>query len=353
MKVLALTRYGRKGASSRVRFLQYVPYLEAHGCVVTISALLSDQYVDVLYRQKKQAKWEIVKGYFTRILKLLSIKRYDVVWMEKELFPGFPAWVEWLLQKIGVKYIVDYDDAVFHNYDLSKRFIYRSLLRNKIDQVMRFASIVVAGNEYIAARAKAATAPQVQIIPSVVDTAKYSLHNNHANERLPVVGWIGTPSTIQYLQEIAPALLCAYQRQPFLLHVVGAEFSYPGLEIVCKVWKEDLEIESIQQFDLGIMPLADTPWAKGKCGFKLIQYMACGIPVIGSPIGVNQEILSGGVGHIAVSAEDWCTSILQVVRNPEEAAFMGTLGRMKAENVFCLSISAPVLLTLLKKAARK
>ena len=348
MKVLALTRYGRKGASSRVRFLQYVPYLEAHGCVVTISALLSDQYVDVLYRQKKQAKWEIVKGYFTRILKLLSIKRYDVVWMEKELFPGFPAWVEWLIQKIGVKYIVDYDDAVFHNYDLSKRFIYRSLLRNKIDQVMRFASIVVAGNEYIAARAKAATAPQVQIIPSVVDLNRYQVKKRTKNNPL-VVGWMGSPSTVKYLNSIFVALVEVHKQQPFILRVVGANFACNGLNVDCVSWTEDSEVEWIQSFDIGIMPLDDSPWEKGKCGYKLIQYMACGIPVIGSPIGVNCEIVTQDLGFLPATIDAWGHALLALLNDEKMRDVFGEQSRLRVMQRYSLEKNAVIFTESLQR----
>lgn len=330
MKLLVLTRYERKGASSRVRFYQFYPYLEAQGFQITTQALLSDHYIDRIYTQGRKNLAEMFKGYIRRIFLLLTAKRFDALWIEKELFPGLPAWAERYLQWRGVRMVIDYDDAIFHNYDLLASRFTRFLLRNKIAEVMRAAAVVVAGNAYIAEYAQKTGTHAVQIIPSVVDTEKYKPAIREPNPK-PVVGWMGTPSTIRYVRSIVPRLLAVQKEHPFILRIVGAQFQYPGLEVECVPWSEETEVEVIQGFDIGIMPLDDTHWERGKCGYKLIQYMACGVPVIGSGIGANLEIMQDKAGLVAKNVKEWNGLLLAMLENPSLREQYGRAGQNRVE----------------------
>ena len=290
MKILLLSRYGSLGASSRVRFLQYLPYFQSQGVEVTVKPLLSDTYLKALYNGG--SRWrQVLKGYAIRVLALLTLRQYDVVIIEKELFPFTPAIAERYLNLFGVPYVVDYDDALFHRYDYHPNPWVRRLLGQKIDSVMRHAECVTAGNRYLAERAHKAGAKKVEIIPTVVDLNRYHPNKHKADAAALTVGWIGTPQTSRYLKPLLPVFEALKQEFPVRFVAVGANpDDFGGTPVEAWSWTEDSEVESVQQFDIGIMPLEDSPWERGKCGYKLIQYLACGVPVVASPVGVNCEL---------------------------------------------------------------
>ena len=146
MKVLVLTRYGRLGSSSRYRFYQYRPYLERQGMEFDIAPLLGDDYIPKIYSGRKVAAVDLLLRFWQRLLRLLQHHCYDLVWVEKEIFPYLPLWIERLWADSRVPYIVDYDDAAYHTYGLHSSSLVRLILGNKIDGVMREAKVVVAGN---------------------------------------------------------------------------------------------------------------------------------------------------------------------------------------------------------------
>lgn len=204
MRVLLLSRYGDLGASSRVRYLQYLGDFQERGWTVEISPLFSNAYLEALYGGTGRFR-ETVVGYVGRLYALLRARKFDVLIIEKELFPFLPAWFERVLSGLGVPYVVDYDDALFHRYDLNRRAVVRAVLGRKIDAVMRHAALVIAGNEYLADRARAAGARSIEIIPTVVDTERYRPVAERVEGPL-VVGWIGTPKTSYYLETLLPML---------------------------------------------------------------------------------------------------------------------------------------------------
>lgn len=342
MKVLLLSRYGSLGASSRVRFLQYLPYFQSHGIEVTARPLLSDAYVQALYRDG--SCWcEVVKGYAERILTLLVARRFDVVIVEKELFPFMPAVAERFLRLLGVRYVVDYDDALFHRYDCHSNSWVRKLLGKKTDVVMRQAATVIAGNNYLAEYALRAGANRIEIIPTVVDADRYQPKQKTGAENL-IVGWIGTPKTSRYLKSLLPVFESIKKEMSVRFVAVGAvSRDFEGTAVEAWPWSEETEVESIQQFDIGIMPLEDSPWERGKCGYKLIQYMACGVPVIASPVGVNREIIEQGKnGKYADSIEEWNAVLRDMLgAGPDSREKMGTAGRARVEQWYSLQTQAP------------
>lgn len=349
MKVLILSRYSELGASSRVRFSQYLPYFESQGIEITVKPFLSDSYVSSLY-EDRSLHYEVFKGYFNRFITLFSIRSYDLVVIEKEIFPFMPAIIEYLFNILGVKYIVDYDDALFHNYDLHPTRWVRMLLGKKIDSVMRYASVVTAGNSYIAERALLAGARSVEIIPTVVDANRYQIKRN--NTEVPVVGWIGTPQTSKYLQSLLPIFKAIKNDMDVRFVAVGARpEDFEGDVVEAWPWSKEAEVSFIQQFDIGIMPLMDSPWEQGKCGYKLIQYMACGVAVIASPIGVNCKIVEHNkTGKLASSLEEWDSALRYLLDvHPDILIKMGDAGRVRFEEYYSLQIQAPRFLEILLK----
>jgi glycosyltransferase involved in cell wall biosynthesis len=389
-RIIYFTKYTRNAGSSRLRSFQYFPFLEDAGFQVEVSALFGEKYLEQLYAGQS-TKREALSGYLKRFLRMFSVKNYDTVVVEKELFPFLPAFVEQIFKLLGVKYIVDYDDAVFHNYDLHCNSAVKSLLGKKIDTVMKNASVVVAGNSYLADRAKKAGAKNIEIIPTVIDLARYPLstisetrdgerkfsppdvsldraEETDAERKVSppnvnlssvkmfakkceeldstgkfVIGWIGTKSTFEkHLLPQKSWILKAQEIEGVEFHVVGITTpQHLGDHVKYIPWAEDSEVSEIQKFDVGIMPLEDSPWEKGKCSYKIIQYFACEIPAIVSPIGMNKEVvIPGENGFWATTEEEWLTAIKTLRQEKELRNSMGLQGRKAVENKFAIQVTA-------------
>jgi glycosyltransferase involved in cell wall biosynthesis len=231
--------------------------------------------------------------------------------------------------------------------------------------VMKAANVVFAGSRYLAQRAKRAGALQVIILPTVIDPKKYTLsrypittsavHSSdnsvqdgrQASESLPSIGWIGSPSTLKYLRLVTGALSSLYHKRPFRFVLInGGSVQYrqyldlPEEAITHYVWSEQDEVSQIHQIDIGIMPLPDDPWERGKCAYKLIQYMACGLPVVASPVGMNTEVVSpGDNGYLASNEQEWVEYLGRLLADEEARESMGRKGRGLVEKQFTLERS--------------
>jgi len=257
----------------------------------------------------------------------------------------------------GVPYALDFDDAVFHNYDLHRLASVRKVFGHRLDGLMDKAALVVAGNCYLAARARAAGAPWVVVLPTVIDLNRYLplvvKPTVSSSQPLRIV-WIGSPSTVRYLQLLQEPLQALAKRLPFVLRVIGGNFSLPGVQVECLPWAEDTEVAALTECDVGVMPLLDSPWERGKCGYKLIQYMACGLPVVASSVGVNPEIVRNGEnGYLASSAEEWVSALEALLQSPSLRAQMGVAGRRRVEEEYCIQKTGPLMAQLLRTAAGK
>lgn len=348
MKVLYLTKYTKKAASSRLRSFQYFPLLAKENIEITVRPFFDDTYLDKLYNKQKQHPIAILKYYFSRFFVLFTVFKYDKVVIEKELFPYFFSWFERLLKVLKVSYIVDYDDAIFHNYDLSKSKIISLLLKRKIDNVMRFSDCVIAGNSYLAERAISAKAKQVVIIPTVIDTEQYEVKSDYQSEPI-IIGWIGSPTTFKYVENILPVLNELIEKYHCKVHIVGAKSSLAlakNIEFI--TWTAATEVSSIKKFDIGIMPLDNTPWELGKCSYKLIQYMGCGIPVVASPVGMNKDVVEEGInGFLANSNQEWLLCLEKLILNETMRKDFGQNGREKAEKNYSIKKKSEALLKIL------
>ncbi len=341
------------GASTRLRTLQYLPCLQQAGLDVTVQALLDDAQLQARYQQGRYGRWALLQAYAKRIQALMSRHAFDVLWVEKEALPWWPLWAERALLR-GVPYVLDYDDADFHHYDMHRLAGVRSLFGRRLDGLMANSSLVVAGNRYLAQRAHDAGAPWVEIVPTVIDLDRYPVPGATqpvAPDGLPRVVWIGSPSTAKYLQLIAGPLQALAQRLPFVLRVIGGgAVNIPGVQTEAVDWSEATEVQALQSADVGVMPLEDTPWERGKCGYKLIQYMACGLPVIASAVSANNDILAHGqTGMLARTAQDWLESLETLLGDADLRQRMGAAGRARVEDSYCVQQTGPKLAELLKR----
>ncbi len=342
------------GASSRLRTYQFSSMWEAEGYEVTIAPFFNECYLKKVYAHHQVSKRNVLHCYWTRFLLLFTLRRYDLIWIEKELFPYLPSYAEWLISKLGKGYVVDFDDAVFHNYDNHKARLIRSWMGDKIDQVMRNANLVWVGNLYLQERAEKAGALDIRYLPTVITGSRYVKNKIHFPQpEMITIGWIGSPTTVKYLRGIVPMLEQLNKRFPIELLVVngpkGVEFSGKMRQIV---WTEENEVEAILQMDIGIMPLPDDKWERGKCAYKLIQYMACGLPVVASPVGMNnQVVIHGENGYLANTDEEWIDALSDLIQHPEKRKAMGDRGRTLVHADFTIENNFPKMVSLISDQA--
>lgn len=351
IRVLALTRYEALGASSRMRTFQYLPMLAEAGFDVTTQALFDDTALSARYKNGRYGLGTVLKQYRLRLAALRSRHNFDVLWIEKEALPWWPLCIEkWLLK--GVPYVLDYDDALFHKYDQHRLAIVRRLFGKRLDGLMANAALVVCGNVYLAKRARAAGALNVHVIPTVIDLQRYPFPhsvNQNFNKDLPVVVWIGSPSTVPYLQLLQAPLQELARRVPFVLRIIGGQLAMNGVQMECLNWSEDSEVEKIASADVGVMPLLDTPWEQGKCAYKLIQYMACGLPVVASPVGANCSVVHEGLnGYLAEDTSAWVKHLERLLTSTELRKTMGNAGRQQVEQSYCIQVTGNRLAGLLR-----
>jgi len=341
-RLLVLSKYSRLGASSRLRTLQYRRWLEDAGFTVEYSALFDDRYLQRLYSGEKTHA-DLVKYYRKRFSQLRQTPRPRLIWVEYEALPWLPWMLERALLPASVPIVSDYDDAVFHRYDRHRLAPVRWLLGQKIDHFMKSSQLVMAGN-----------AVHVEVVPTVVDLSAYSVRLRSFSNTAVRVGWIGTPNTWNAFgktlhTQITDTLIAHGAR----FCAVGAELEagrVGNLELIA--WSEDTEVDAIQSMDIGVMPLPDTPWASGKCGYKLIQYMACGLPVVASPVGVNKEIVEHGVnGFLAKSDKEWRSAIETLLSDADLRRRMGAAGRKKVEDRYSLQVWGPRVSQMLRVVA--
>ena len=355
-RVLLLPRYGPLGASSRLRMLQYVPLLEARGFSFSIQPLLDDAALAALYGTGRYGAGRLLRAYALRLRALLRAGRYDLAWIEKEALPWWPAWLERLLLR-QVPCALDFDDAVFHTYDRHRSALVRRLLGRRVDAGMRAARVVVAGNGYLAARARDAGAPRVAQVPTVVDLRHYPAATPPGDAPVPAgpprIAWIGSPSTVHYLRRVAAPLRALARERAFRLRVIGGgRVDLPGVDVESVAWSRDAEAQRLRECAIGIMPLPDAPWERGKCGYKLVQYMACGLPVVASPVGANVDIVAGREGGLLAGDDaGWTDALRTLLDDPALRHRLGARGRAEVEREYSVQAQVDRVATLLREAA--
>tara|TARA_R110002020_G_scaffold227990_2_gene438674 strand:- start:10262 stop:11341 length:1080 start_codon:yes stop_codon:yes gene_type:complete len=355
MNILLLSRYTRMGASSRLRTMQYLPHLKREGFNIRVAPFFDDTYLNALYAGQKK-RGSPLAYMVDRIAQLRENPMPDIVWLEYEALP----WVPWLIERTflprGVPIVSDYDDAVFHRYDKHRLGFARAIMGQKINHVMAASELVMAGNSYLSNHARRASAPRVEIVPTVIDLDTYEMRKEAVTEVQLRVGWIGTPETWQALAHPVHKVLDPVLEEKTALFVAvgaGMQSETAGtLEIL--PWAENTEVAMIQDMDIGVMPLPDTPWTRGKCGYKLIQYMACGLPVVASPVGVNRDIVQDGVnGFLAESDDEWRAAIKKLLNDPALRRRMGAAGRKKVEEQYSLQVWGPRVAQMLRSVVEK
>jgi glycosyltransferase involved in cell wall biosynthesis len=289
-------------------------------------------------------------AYARRLATLLRARRYDALWIYLELFPYWPGLFERLASYPGIPIILDYDDAIFRQYDSSPNAAVRRLLGAKLAPLLKAADAICCGNPYLEDYA-AQFSNRTMLLPTVVDTDRYTPAVKRRSDRV-VVGWIGSPTTWPNVRPLLPLLQSLVAEHGIAVRIVGAGKAadrdrFEGLELL--EWAENSEIDEVQRMDIGIMPLDDSPFQRGKCGYKLIQYMACGVPVIASPVGVNAQIVRDGRnGFLASSEDEWRAALAKLIGSSSLRSTLGSQGRQIAVEEYSLAVHAQRLVGLMR-----
>jgi glycosyltransferase involved in cell wall biosynthesis len=330
--------------SQRFRIEQWEPLLRARGVEITFKPFESAELHAVLYKPGRMPeKLRLVaEALRRRSGEVRSARQYDAVYLLREAALLGPPYFERRLARARVPFVFDFDDAVFVPY-VSPSNGYLSYLKfpGKTRAICRMAAHVMAGNSYLADYAREVN-PRVTIVPTTIDTEKYTVEP-HAPNDVPVVGWSGSYSTAQHLATLSEALRRLAARERFRLRVIGApDFKIEGVDVEALPWRSETEVADMRPFDIGIMPLPDDPWSRGKCGLKALQYMALGVPTICSPVGVNTEIIEDGEnGLLAATDDEWVEKLSGLLRSAELRARLGRAGRETVEARYSAAVQAP------------
>ncbi len=326
MKVLFLVPRMDK-ASSRYRVLQYLPFLDREGMEYEIVALSGQSR--------------------NRLALARRLRAADTVFVQKKLFSSLDLfWVRKLTRRL----VYDFDDAVMYKSG-SASSRQQARQRRCFAATAGRADLVVAGNRYLQQEALPVSR-EVRLLPTVLDMDRYTAREEE-RDKTPelVLGWIGSRGTLRYLQDIAPALEELGRRWPGLkLKIVADDFfDLDNLQVIKKPWAAVDEIADLHSFDIGLMPLSDDVWTRGKCGFKLLQCMAVGLPVVCSPVGVNVEIITEGrEGFQASTLEEWVTKLDTLIADADLRRQMGLRARQQVEQAYSLAVNGPIFVEYLK-----
>lgn len=352
--MLALLPYpvGRV-AGQRFRMEQWAPLLAAEGVSVTHSPFLDGPALDVLYRpgHAAQKASAVFSGYVRRLRELAAFGRFDVLFVYREAAMLGTAWIESLAARKR-PIVFDFDDAIYVPTTSDANRAFGFLKRtSKVPAICRLARAVTVGNEALAAFAREHST-HVEIVPTTIDTETYQVVARRPNAR-PVIGWTGSTTTAGYLTRMAPALRRLRAQCDFELLVIGADVKVEGVNVRCLPWRAATETDDIRQMDVGLMPLTDDVWARGKCALKALQYMALGIPPVVSPVGVNGEVVKDGVsGFHAVTDDDWVNKVTALIRDADLRLRMGVAARQTVEARYAARVHAPRLASLLRQVHR-
>jgi glycosyltransferase involved in cell wall biosynthesis len=358
MKVLAIVpSLYDTSPGQRFRIEQWEPLLKEKGVEITYSPFETEELRRILYQSgnnlpKIQAVMRNIKR---RRSELDTVKNYDLVYLFREAALLGPAWFERRIARSGAPMVFDYDDAVFVAYR-SPSNGYLSYLKfpNKTGEICRLSAHVMAGNQYLADYAKRFN-QNVTIIPTTIDTEKYQMIEKRPDSEVLTIGWSGSFSTVQHLDTIRTALQELAKGEKFRLRVIGTpKYELSGVNTDALEWRSETEIDDLRKIDIGIMPLPDEAWSKGKCGLKALQYMALGIPTVCSPVGVNSAIIQDGEnGFLADGKDEWIEKLKKLLHSFELRKKLGAAGRKTVEEGYSAKSQAPRVFDVFESVVKK
>lgn len=356
LRVLVLAPYPMGTApNQRFRFEQYMGVLAQDGIRLDVSSFLDARMASVVHQPRRYAAKvaAVLGGFEHRARDLRAAGRFDLVLISREAAPlGYP-WCERILRRLGTPYVLDFDDAIYlPSASPANRAIASLKFAAKTSIVARDAALVIAGNDHLAAWAGHYT-DRVIVIPSTIDTAYHVPRTARAHRAGAVcIGWTGSVSTLPYLDALAPVLRDLQREHGVRLRVIGDKhYRIDGGVVEALPWRRASEIADLHEIDIGLMPMPDDEWTRGKCGLKALQYMALGIPAVMSPVGANLRIAEGGGAMLARTPAQWRSVLGRLIHDPALCVALGTRGREHVERNYSVNACARRWTQALRRAA--
>lgn len=332
--LIGLTQ-GRDQPSTRFRWAQFVPDLKSEGFEVIELESRSGAYAPI---SKFQRPAWLTTSIIENARRVLQSNQYDIRFLQRNLTATLCTWEPFLKKP----FIFDVDDAIF----LGSR-------GSSANRIARDASLVICGNNFLANHFK--NFATVAVLPTAVDSEHFSPSGTRDSTLPQVIGWSGSSSGLKYIYAIEPAIKELFFRHPDLLLKIVSDrapaFKYlPENKIIFEKWTKAREVDVLREFTLGIMPLGDDLWERGKCSFKMLTYMSVGLPVVVSPVGMNEEILSqADCGYGPRNHDEWISAISFLLTNNSLAQSMGMAGRRLVEEKYSRTVIAPQLANLIRR----
>lgn len=356
IRVIFFTPVPIQGAGCRFRIAQYLPFLTKEGFKAEIRPFFDTRFFNIVYKKgyfMRKAVYFFI-ALFRRLFEITQIYKYDIIYIYREMLPfGVPI-LERFAVMTGKPVVFDFDDAIYlSNYSDSNSWIRFFRPSKRTASVIKMSGQIIAGNTYLEEFALRYN-QNTKVLPTVIDTAKYFPRDKLQPDGHIVIGWIGTPTTGKYLKELTSVFKEILEGNlNVVLKIIGSEFSelsHP--RIMNKAWSLEEEIADLSTFDIGIMPMPDNGWTKGKCGFKAIQYMAMGIPAVCQAVGANKEIItSGRDGFLVSTAKEWLDALDLLINDKGLRSQIGLAARNTVVQRYSLGGKAPELVRLLKDVA--
>ena len=345
MTVTYFSKSSPIGPSSRYRVYQFLPHFQDAGIDCHVDPLFGATYFSILQVRSSVLQTclkipYVLARFLKRLGTLLTLGRRDLIVIEGQLFPYAPPLIERLLRWLRYRLVFEMDDAIYLTRGHER----------KMPVLLAMATGVIVGNDRLAAYATQFSS-RVTVVPTVVDTARFVprparpiVARDRGNAPITIV-WIGLACNLKYLDVLAPALRRLRERYDVKLRVVCSQVpALGGVDLEFRPWAWEREVEDLQDATIGVMPLEDTAWARGKCALKLLQYLAVGLPAVASPVGVNGDILVNGQnGFLASTEQEWYERLESLCREPQLRARMGQAGRQTVETRYSLAVWGPRL----------
>jgi glycosyltransferase involved in cell wall biosynthesis len=329
----------------RYRLEQWEPLLRERGVEITYEPFEDEELHSLVYQRGQMGKKLrlVTRGLRRRLSVISKARNYDLVYILREAALLGPPLFERLIHQQRVPFVFDFDDAIFVSYrSPSNGYLSYLKFASKTKTICRLASHVMVGNPYLADYARQVN-DNVTVIPTTIDTEKYRVPAPKTTSGPPVIGWTGSHSTVQHLHTLRGALKKLAEREQFRLRVIGTPtYECAPVDVEAMQWRAATELEDLSAIDIGVMPLPDDNWSKGKCGLKALQFMALGIPTICSPVGVNTDIIQDNEnGFLAATEAEWIDKLTRLLRSAELRRCVGDAGRATVEQKYSAAIQAP------------
>ncbi len=350
-----------RSPGQRYRCEQYISYLEANGfeCVYSPLIINKEEDIALYHSQNLLDKAEIfLRGFFRRLKDVWQAKDFDIIYIYREAFMTGSLFFEKRFKKSGAAIIFDFDDAIWLNTVSDANRSLQWLKRpEKVNEIMALSDMVITGNSYLAGYAKKFN-PHVTVFPSTIDLDYYRIDGDqkHINETISI-GWSGSHTTIAHFETILPVLITLKNKygKKIKFEVYGdPTYKNEELEIKGAAWSFDTEVATINAFDIGIMPLPDDNWSKGKCAMKGLQYMGLGVPAVMAAVGINVDIIEDGInGFLAFTEKDWVEKLSLLIESKELRVQLGITGRRTVEEKFSAQALRPRYLDIFKNVLKR